>query len=164
MPPLFQLATPVDESRLKDAAEEVLSLPDNARFAAPGICPLRSARLCGCLARPSTCLWNVPYSRTMQCWKCPGSARHHSFLLLPSALPLNAGKERTTRRLQETNVRLCTVGMAETTQIPPIAGPAFAELLSSNLQSNQEKSLPVACCCRHLHGNKWLPQLGGCAS
>lgn len=66
VPPLFQLATPVDESRLKDAAEEVLSLPDNARYAAPGICPVRSARLCGCLARPSTCLWNVPYSRTMQ--------------------------------------------------------------------------------------------------
>lgn len=34
VPPLFQLATAVDELRLKDAAEEVLSLPDNARYAA----------------------------------------------------------------------------------------------------------------------------------
>ena len=32
VPPLFQLETPVDESRLKDAAEEVLCLPDNARY------------------------------------------------------------------------------------------------------------------------------------
>ncbi|KAK9867624.1 hypothetical protein WJX84_000248 [Apatococcus fuscideae] len=32
VPPLFQLDTPMDESRLKEAAEEVLCLPDNARL------------------------------------------------------------------------------------------------------------------------------------
>ena len=31
VPPLFQLASPMDEVRLKDAAEEVLSLPDASR-------------------------------------------------------------------------------------------------------------------------------------